>query len=406
MNLKERYLATQTFLTKHRTLWAEEILWQHPHFSSPYKEWSLELMDSSPQELIQLEILQNFSLIKDRNFLLWAETIKNLCSYQAFDSQEFKTPFSHWSCSELTPKKYYEINQISHYLEKNKRPGLTLDLCGGAAHLAQFLALQNNLDLISLDHDIKLHDKARLRWKKYNQNLKIELIQDKLHSQTCNSSWIKEKKIQTSLGLHTCGVLGEYHLDLFLNSSIACLINIPCCYYKTTNLLGLSQVAKEYPIDYTYPALHLAAKCLKNISDKEFTQREQLKFYRYALEIFLKEEKIIQSPFHTGPIRRLRHLSFEDFCEIIKERTQINFSIEKALTFYKSQSNQTRFKLMIRLGIIRNMLGRLIEASILLDRALLLEERGHQVEIKQIFDPQFSPRGLGIFATKKEILSS
>jgi SAM-dependent methyltransferase len=53
-----------------------------------------------------------------------------------------------------------------------------------------------------------------------------------------------------------------------------------------------------------------------------------------------------------------------------------------------------------RLSLPRNMLARLLEVAIVLDRGAALEESGHEVLVATIFTPDISPRNLAIFATR------
>jgi hypothetical protein len=52
-----------------------------------------------------------------------------------------------------------------------------------------------------------------------------------------------------------------------------------------------------------------------------------------------------------------------------------------------------------RLALPRNMLARLVEVSIALDRAAHLEEHGLHTEVATLFDRDVSPRNLAIFAS-------
>jgi hypothetical protein len=61
-----------------------------------------------------------------------------------------------------------------------------------------------------------------------------------------------------------------------------------------------------------------------------------------------------------------------------------------------------RYALVRRFSLPRNMLARLVETAVVLDRASALEERGHHVAIVRLFDRATTPRNIGLFASRDE----
>jgi hypothetical protein len=58
------------------------------------------------------------------------------------------------------------------------------------------------------------------------------------------------------------------------------------------------------------------------------------------------------------------------------------------------------YAIMRRLALPRNMLARLVELAVVLDRAALLEEQGHCVQLGQFVEPQVTPRNTVLFASR------
>ena len=58
-----------------------------------------------------------------------------------------------------------------------------------------------------------------------------------------------------------------------------------------------------------------------------------------------------------------------------------------------------QFSLMRRLSLPRSMLARLAEVTVVLDRAVALEERGYEVEVTTFLEPSVTPRNIALFAS-------
>jgi SAM-dependent methyltransferase len=58
-----------------------------------------------------------------------------------------------------------------------------------------------------------------------------------------------------------------------------------------------------------------------------------------------------------------------------------------------------RYAVIRRLALPRNMLSRLLEVAIVLDRAAALEEAGHATLVATVFDREVTPRNVGLFAS-------
>ena len=61
-----------------------------------------------------------------------------------------------------------------------------------------------------------------------------------------------------------------------------------------------------------------------------------------------------------------------------------------------------RYGLVRRLSLPRNMLARLVEVAVVLDRAAALEESGQRAQVVTLFDGAVSPRNIALFASREE----
>ena len=67
---------------------------------------------------------------------------------------------------------------------------------------------------------------------------------------------------------------------------------------------------------------------------------------------------------------------------------------------WHEEEARRRYARMRRLSLPRNMLARLLEIAVVLDRGAALEESGHAVQWASIFERAVSPRNLALFASR------
>lgn len=284
----------------------------------------------------------------------------------------------------LKEKKAHELSRITAFLKnhyKSEYPLQLLDLCGGMGHLS--LALSQHFPQMkshTIDYDSKLISKGR----KINQNPNI-------YFQNNNLRQLKVKdSTDLVIGLHTCGDLAEHALKCFHCSQSKSFLSWGCCYHKipTAYYSPISEQGKTYlPLFDKYP-LTLAAKSYKPQTTENINRRVRVKTYRYALELFLGKK------LRTGPLSpNIYQGSFSDYLQKVCPE----ISQKEALKFFNE--NKNHIQKLISLGFKRDLWGRVIETSIILDRALFLEEKGYYPEILEFFSPEISPRNLGIWVT-------
>jgi hypothetical protein len=63
-------------------------------------------------------------------------------------------------------------------------------------------------------------------------------------------------------------------------------------------------------------------------------------------------------------------------------------------------ASRERFGLSRRFSLPRTALARLLEVAIVLDRAAALAEAGLHVAVCTVFDPEVTPRNIGLFASR------
>jgi hypothetical protein len=100
-----------------------------------------------------------------------------------------------------------------------------------------------------------------------------------------------------------------------------------------------------------------------------------------------------------GINRRRAHAGLADIARRALEQRGLSPATAAELAEHE-RSASTDFEAMRRLSLPRNMLGRTIELSVVLDRAMHLYESGYVVRLATLFDRSVTPRNLALFASR------
>ena len=174
------------------------------------------------------------------------------------------------------------------------------------------------------------------------------------------------------------------------------LLSLGCCYHKLTDQYNLSLQAKKTGLSLTKNSLNLATRGYSFQTFDGLKRKFQIRTYRYGLHLYL---------FSLGhhdfiPTGRTNLADYEkSFAEYasIYAKNLIGTKSDAEL-FFQNESTQSHIKDIIAVDIIRGLLGRVIEAYLIVDRALFLQNHGYQVKVTELFDRKLSPRSLAIEA--------
>jgi hypothetical protein len=182
------------------------------------------------------------------------------------------------------------------------------------------------------------------------------------------------------------------------------LLNFGCCYHR----LNPDQ---DFPLSSFYKDNHffklnlfglsLATRSHAEISFLDYQTKERVKYYRYALHLFLM--KHFNNKYFTDVGECQIRIYWEPFSHYIKNKLDElklshSFGDDDFNLFYEDPIIQKELRVMWLCNIIRWQLGRALEVYLLLDRAEYLKEQGFEVKIEQYFNEVISPRNIGILA--------
>lgn len=198
------------------------------------------------------------------------------------------------------------------------------------------------------------------------------------------------------IGLHACGALGDALLRRAAASRAPVLL-VSCCQQK------IGAPARR-PLSARGEALGLAwPRALLGLSNLSWgaTAAESMRGreVRHALRLLLRHRGIDES---VGSVAHgINKRRFRQSLTVVAEAALAQRG-EPPPTELELRAATSRgvaeFARIRRLSLPRNLLGRLMELAIVLDRATFMAESGYAVSVRPMFDVDVSPRNLGVVA--------
>ena len=409
MDFKKHFSTICQFLAPFEPLWSDELIFAYPNHMKGYKEeWAHELQGLSQEDLWQYDCRLVAGLPESSELKKLTQKILELTNLpQIHSGPEIQLPS--WAFFKVNGKKEHEILQIAPKIQelyKDYQGDFVIDIGGGQGHLSRTLAHYFDIPMLSIDISSEFQELGKKRLKKYPEPegaKKIQFLNQPFSSKNEDlKDYFSQAKI--SLGLHTCGSLAIDHLKAYDQWNGKALINFGCCYNRLDPKIHfkLSQYAKENcPFDLNKLSMTLATRGHTEITLNEFILKRQVKRFRYGLHLLhfhlldIKEFIKVGSSFprhYRGEFVPYALMKLED------AGIQHNLTEKQISDFFEQEWVQETIERLFLLNLVRWQFGRLIEHLILVDRALWLEEQGHQVEMMEFFDQEKSPRNIGIIA--------
>ena len=122
---------------------------------------------------------------------------------------------------------------------------------------------------------------------------------------------------------------------------------------------------------------------------------------RYALRLLLRGRGLVIEPgaeMH-GINRRQAHAGLAAIAERALAARGLPPTHAEEVARYEREA-ALHFYSVRRLSLPRNMLARVVELAVILDRAARLEESGHAVRVATLFERSVTPRNISLFASR------
>ena len=307
----------------------------------------------------------------------------------------------------LNAKKAHEIERVLSLLApRTKEIRTAVDIGGGMGHLARLCVKTFGWTFHSIDRDRALQEKGR-DWLRRARTLPREKLCF-IHASVEDGPQDDVDPLLTgrervSIGLHTCGSLALTQLRKSQRAGL--LLNLGCCYDQM-------DPARDYPVSHhgrahalplTPRALFLATRGRHHKTPAEFALMKRVHAHRFALALLMGRTLPALGFVSVGDAPRALYAgSFAAYARDRLERLRLEVDLtDAALSAFEASARPETRRLFL-CHLLRDRFARALEVVILLDRALLLEERGFQVELLQVFEPSLSPRNIALLASRAD----
>jgi hypothetical protein len=273
-----------------------------------------------------------------------------------------------------------------------------VDVGAGGGHFARLAAEVFDRETVALDRDA-----ARLRTftdRRQQRAREVGVLDVRFVVTDLSRDQLELRATDLAVGLHACGELGD-RLVLAAAAARCDLALISCCLQKMQAplRLPLSSAAGSF-------ALQKAELGLTNLvlqpEGVEATQEDNLRARaaRLALRQLLRARGLDVRPGEEmrGVNRRRAQAGFEELAARVLAQRQLAPATGAELRFHASQAERD-YAAIRRYSLPRNLLARLVELAVVLDRASALEERDLHVSVAQLFEQRLTPRNLLLLAS-------
>lgn len=410
---QDHFQAVRNSLAPHESIWNHEVLHLNWQLGKVYPErWLEGILKLSEEEAFLFDTgKQTPDLAPDLHQIL--SQLKILSRFKplqapapVIDSKIFL---------HIKEKKVHEISNLIAAISLLSAPGTPtalVDIGGGVGHFARAVSNHLGSAVVSLDGNAEFQQLGALKLARKRRDeapANVTFHNAMLDPTKVDSSTLEHfHNCPLSIGLHTCGNLSLAHFNYYLSSKQQQMINLGCCYNKLDGErdIHLSDFARKLALPFNHYALSLATRGYSKLTLKDYQLKKRVKLYRYGLHFLFESEYAQEFPTPVGECNtKIYWRPFSEYAQLkIKEAAYSPKLSETALNEFLQQKHiKAQIELMICADLIRWQFGRAIEAYILLDRAMLLEEANQKVSLVEVFDETISPRNIAVIATQERV---
>lgn len=396
--LLERFTALDEFLSQGYPLW-------HPE---PFTELRLGWEDQLP-ELARWLRGRSLEQAEASHGLLHLPNAPApfpelaACSHKLADTGAFdNAPERQWPsalCLDVPGRKWQQIQAFAGSLRFAHPPRHWLDWCAGKGHLGRTLA-HPNAALTCLEFDpLLVEDGQRL-----SDRLGLA-ASHRLQDVLATDAATQLRPEHTAIALHACGDLHVRLLQLATDQGCGQLAIAPCCYNRITeqHYQPLSTAAQRSTLRPDRRDLRLVQSETVTAGARVRRQRDQSMARRLAFDLLQREQRGLDQylPTPSLPVSWLEK-TFERYCHDLAQLKGLAAPAPRDWARLEAQGWQ-RLAQVRNLELLRALYRRPLEIWLLLDRALLLQERGYRVQAGRFCEHRLTPRNLLLLAERSEL---
>lgn len=276
-----------------------------------------------------------------------------------------------------------------------------VDVGSGSGHLTRIAAEILGRHAVGLERSAARVERATARAGERSKQ--IEASGGKAVFQTVDAGRdaLSFEQRDLVIGLHACGALGDRLV--VAAAEVGCDVAlVSCCFQKieAPSRAALSRAAAGLTLRREVLGLaNLTSRALGVETTIEATMAAREA--RYALIGLLRARGLEVAPGEEmrGINRRRAHHGLAEIAaRALSLRGQSPPSAAEVSAH--EEGARRRFAVVRRLSLPRNMLARLVELTVVLDRAAALAESGLHVCVAEAFTSDVSPRNVGLFASR------
>ncbi len=278
------------------------------------------------------------------------------------------------------------------------RAGRVVDVGAGSGHFSRLSAELFGRAALALDRDAAvLRRGSALRAERARDvgALDVAFVAVDLSRQE-----LALESTDLAVGLHACGALGD-RLVLAACRSRCDLALVSCCLQKlgAPRRSALSRAAGAFSLgksELGLTNLTLRPEGVEATLGENLRAREA----RLALRRLLRERGLVLRAGEEmrGVNRRRAHAGLAELASQVLARRDLPAPTHAELRFH-SENARRDHAVIRRLSLPRHLLARLVELSVVFDRAVALEEAGLHVRVARLFEPRVTPRNTLLLAS-------
>jgi SAM-dependent methyltransferase len=279
--------------------------------------------------------------------------------------------------------------------------GRVVDVGAGSGHLARLAAELFQRETLAVERDAwrlrTANRRSRQRARDVGElELRFEL------ADVGPERLLELRPTDLAVGLHACGELGDRLVRATADARCD-LVLCSCCYQKISAPARISLSRTAGALSLRKSELGLA-NLTSRATGVEATLAENLRGreVRLGLRRLLVARGLDLSPGEEmrGVNRRRAHAGLRELATQVLAQRHLPPPTPAELDFHAERA-QREHAAMRRLSLPRNLLARLVELTVVFDRAALLEEAGLTVLVLQVFEPRVTPRNTALVATSE-----
>jgi SAM-dependent methyltransferase len=282
-----------------------------------------------------------------------------------------------------------------------QRAERVVDVGAGSGHFSRLSAELLGRATLALDRDASRLERGKTLQEERSREagtLDVRFIEADLSRQE-----LELRGSDLAVGIHACGGLGD-RLVLAASQARCDLALVSCCLQKieVPHRMALSRAAGAFSLrksELGLTNLTIRAQGVERTLGENLRARE----VRLALRHLLRSRglEVRAGEEMRGVNRRRAHAGLAELSSHVFAQRGLPPPTEAELHAHAEQAHRD-YAVIRRLSLPRNLLGRLVELAVVLDRAAVLEEAGLSVRMGELFESSVTPRNVLLLASGRD----